>query len=83
MKVIDLTNIDYEQTANDFLGKMNKAKNSQDLYQALQGAKAYKQQMASRMSGIDPEKLQKLFPTKITDEIGVEVGNIEVFLSDV
>lgn len=31
---------------------------------------------------IHPEKLQKLFPTKITDEIGVEVGNIEVFLSD-
>lgn len=50
---IDLTNIDYEQTAKDFTSKMDKAKNSQDLYQALQGAKAYKQQVSSRMAGMN------------------------------
>ncbi len=31
---------------------------------------------------INSEKLEKLFPTKITDEIGVEVGKIEVFCTD-
>lgn len=31
---------------------------------------------------INSEKLEKLFPAKITDEIGVEVGKIEVFCSD-
>lgn len=31
---------------------------------------------------INSEKLEKLYPTKIFDEIGVEVGNIEVFLSN-
>lgn len=55
---IDLTNIDYEAKADDFTSKMKKAKNSQDLYQALQGAKAYKSQISARMSGINITQLK-------------------------
>lgn len=55
---IDLTNIDYEAKANEFSSKMKNAKNSQDLYQALQGAKAYKAQVSSRMSGINIAQLK-------------------------
>lgn len=55
---IDLTNIDYEAKADDLSSKMKNAKNSQDLYQALQGAKSYKAQIDSRMSGININQLQ-------------------------
>lgn len=70
---IDLTNIDYTETAKDLTSKMDKAKNSQDLYQALQGAKAYKQQMDSRMSGIDPNALK----TELSNLEGDAKGSIK------
>lgn len=70
---IDLTNIDYTATAKDLTSKMDKAKNSQDLYQALQGAKAYKQQMDSRMSGINLTDLQ----TQLTQLEGEAKGSIK------
>lgn len=70
---IDLTNIDYTETAKDLTSKMDKAKNSQDLYQALQGAKAYKQQMDSRMSGINIKDLND----KLTQLEGDAKGSIK------
>ena len=47
---IEFTDVNYKEAANDFMSQMKKADNSQDLYQALQGAKAYKAQVDSRMS---------------------------------
>lgn len=50
---IEFTDVNYKEAANDFMSQMKKADNSQDLYQALQGAKAYKAQVDSRMSRIN------------------------------
>ena len=47
---IEFTDVNYKEAANDFMSQMKKADNSQDLYQALQGAKAYKAQVDSRIS---------------------------------
>lgn len=50
---LDLINIDYDGGADKFIDAMNDAENSQDLYQALMGAKAYKAQIDERIAGID------------------------------
>ncbi len=68
---IDLTNIDYEASANDFMSQMKGAKNSQDLYQALQGAKAYRTQVNARMAQIKPN-LQNM-----TTQLETLKGNAE------
>ncbi len=70
---IDFTNIDYKATANDFISKMKKADTSQDLYQALQGAKAYKEQMELRMSGIDINALK----TELSTLEGEAEGSVD------
>ena len=45
-----LVDIDYKDGATDFLSQMKKADTSQELYQAIQGAKAYKGQLDNRIS---------------------------------
>ena len=54
---LDLINIDYDGGADKFIDAMNDAENSQDLYQALMGAKAYKAQIDARIASIDIDKL--------------------------
>lgn len=60
---IEFTDVNYKEAANDFMSQMKKADNSQDLYQALQGAKAYKAQVDSRMSSININDLNTQLQT--------------------
>ena len=60
---VEFTDINYKEAANDFMSQMKKADNSQDLYQALQGAKAYKAQVDSRMSSININDLNTQLQT--------------------
>lgn len=65
---IEFTDVNYKEAANDFMSQMKKADNSQDLYQALQGAKAYKAQVDSRIS---------TFPKDLNDQLEKLEGDAE------
>ncbi len=68
---ISLMDVDYKDAASDFISKMNKADTSQDLYQALQGAKAYKAQLDNRITNMGSQV------GKWQDELGALKGEAE------
>ncbi len=68
---ISLMDVDYKDAASDFISKMNNADTSQDLYQALQGAKAYKAQIDNRIADMGSQV------GEWRDELGALKGEAE------